>query len=149
MTKKILVVDDDPQIRESLRKVFRAGGYEVALAANARQGIETFEAERIDLLLLDLNLPDKSGRDVSGLLNALDPFVPIIIDDLPAGAGVGALIEKPLDVLRLLETVKALLAAPPVAHLKRLAGQVSNARYVPLPDRASPNARSPKRRSNP
>lgn len=123
MTKKILVVDDDPQIRESLRKVLRAESYEVALAANARQGIETFEAERIDLLLLDLNLPDQSGKDVIGLLTALSPFVPIIIDDLAAGAGVSALIEKPLNVPRLLEKVNELLAAPPVAHLKRWPGK--------------------------
>jgi DNA-binding response OmpR family regulator len=149
MTKKILVVDDDPQIRESWGKVLRAEGYEVALAANARQGIKIFEVERIDLLVLDLNLPDQSGRDVIGLLTALNPFVPIIIDDLTAGAGVGALIEKPLNVPRLVETVEELLAAPPVAHLKRLAGQVSAARYVPPSDRASLNARSPRRRSNP
>jgi len=131
MRKKILVVDGDPHIRESLRTVLCAEGYEVALAANARQGIETFEAERIDLLLLDLNLPDQSGKDVIGLLTALNPFVPIIIDELAAGAEVGALIEKPLSVPPLLETVKELLAAPPVVHLKRLAGQISDARYVP------------------
>jgi DNA-binding response OmpR family regulator len=140
--KKILVLDDDPQIRESLRKVLRAEGYEVALAANARQGIETFEAERIDLLLLDLNLPDQSGWDVFGLLTALNPFVPIIIItgrneqyELAAGAGVGALIEKPLNVPRLLETVKTLLAQPPVVHLKRMAGQISDVQYVPPPRR--------------
>lgn len=140
MKKKILVVDDDPQIRESLRKVLRAEGYEVALAANARQGIESFEVERIDLLLLDLNLPDQSGREVIGLLTALNPFVPIIIDDLAAGAGVSALIEKPLDVLRLLETVKELLAESPEAHLQRLAGLCPDARYVP-PPRLSPGTK--------
>lgn len=147
MKKKILVLDDDPQIRESLRKVLRAEGYEVALAANGWQGIETFEAERIDLMLLDLNLPDQSGWDVFGLLTALNPFVPIIIItgrneqyELAADAGVGALIEKPLNVPRLLETVKTLLAKPPVVHLKRLAGQISDARYVP-PRRRPPGTR--------
>ena len=138
MTKKTLVLDDDRQIRESLRKVLRAEGYEVALAANARQGIEISEAERTDLLLLDLNLPDQSGWDVFGLLTALNPFVPIIIVTgrseqygLAVGAGVGALIEKPLRVPGLLATVKDLLAAPPVVHLKRLAGQISDVRYLP------------------
>jgi DNA-binding response OmpR family regulator len=140
LKKKILVVDDDPQIRESLRKELRAAGYEVALAASARQGIETFEAERIDLLLLDLNLPDQSGRDVIGLLTALNPFVPIIIDDLAADAGVSALIEKPLNVPRLLETVKELLAGSPEAQLQRLAGLCPDARYVP-PPRLSPGTK--------
>ena len=59
MKKRILVVDDDPQIRESLRKVLRAEGYEVVLAADGQQGIERFDTERMDLLLLDLNMPVK------------------------------------------------------------------------------------------
>ena len=63
MKKRILVVDDDPQIRASLRKVLRAEGYEVVLAADGQQGVEKFNAERIDLLLLDLNMPVKSGWD--------------------------------------------------------------------------------------
>lgn len=140
MSKKILVLDDDPQVRESLRKVLRAEGYEVALAANAQEGIEKFSAERMDLLLLDLNLPDHSGWDVFGTLTSLNPFVPIVIItgrheqyELAAGAGVGALIEKPLNVPRLLETVKKLLAEPPVVHLKRLASHITDTRHVPPP----------------
>lgn len=147
MKKKILVVDDDPQIRQSLAKVLRAEGYEVVLAANGQTGIEQFNTERIDLLLLDLNLPDNSGWDVFGALTSLNPFVPIIIitgrdkqRELAAGAGVGALIEKPLNVPRLLETVKDLLAEPPSAHLKRLAGQSSDTRHVP-PPRLSPGTK--------
>ncbi|MBE0541849.1 MAG: response regulator [Verrucomicrobia bacterium] len=142
MKKKIHIVDDDPQIRQSMAKVLRAEGYEVVLAANGQEGIEQFNAERMDLLLLDLNLPDNSGWDVFGALTSLNPFVPIIIitgrgeqRELAAGAGVGALIEKPLNVPRLLETVKELLAESSEAHLKRLAGQSSNARYVPPPRR--------------
>ena len=140
MTKTILVVDDDRQIRESLRKVLRAEGYQVALAANGQEGIGKFNAERFDLLLLDLNLPDNSGWDIFGTLTSLNPFLPIIVitgkdeqRELAAGAGVGALIEKPLNVPRLLETVAELLAEPPHVYLQRLAGQNSEARYVPPP----------------
>jgi len=147
MKRKLLVVDDDRQIRESLRKMLRAEGYEVTLAATGKEGIEKFNAERFDLLLLDLNLPDHSGWDVFGTLTALNPFLPIIIItgrdkqyDLAAGAGVGALIEKPLNVPRLLETVQTLLTEPPDVHLKRLAGQASDARYVP-PPRLSPDTK--------
>jgi len=147
LKKKILVLDDDPQIRESLRKVLRAEGYEVALAATGKEGVEKFSAERFDLLLLDLNLPDNSGWDIFGTLTSLNPFVPIIIItgrneqyDLAAGAGVGALVEKPLNVPRLLETVKQLLAEPPEIHLKRLAGLHQDARYVP-PPRLSPGTK--------
>src|ERR1017187_5045911 len=77
--KKILVVDDDPHIRESLHKLLRAEGYEVALAANGQEGIRQFYADRFDLLLLDVSLPDISGWDVFGTLTSINPFLPIII----------------------------------------------------------------------
>lgn len=142
--RKLLVVDDDRQIRESLRKLLRTEGYEVTLAATGLEGIAKFSAERFDLLLLDLSLPDHNGWDVFETITSHNPFLPIIIItgrdkqyDLAAGAGVGALIEKPLNVPRLLETVETLLAEPPDVHLKRLAGRSGSARYVPHP-RLSP-----------
>lgn len=129
--KKILVVDDSPQIRQSLQKVLRAEGYDVVLAADGREGIEKFDTERLDMLLLDVCLPDISGWEVFGTLTSINPFLPIVIitgkdeqHDLAVLGGVGALIEKPLDVPRLLETVKELLAESPEVHLQRLAGRL-------------------------
>src|SRR5208282_5389076 len=134
--KKILLVDDDLQIRKSLHKVLCMEGYEVALAANGQEGVNQFYANRFDLLLLDLSLPDINGWEVFGMLTSINPFVPIIIitgkdgqRDLAVLGGVGALVEKPLDVPRLLETVAALLAESPVAHLERLAGRRCDVRY--------------------
>ena len=135
--KKILVVDDSPQIRQSLQKVLRAEGYDVVLAADGREGIEKFDTERLDMLLLDVCLPDISGWDVFGTLTSINPFLPIVIitgkdeqHDLAVLGGVGALIEKPLDVPRLLETVKKLLAESPEVHLQRLAGRLGDMRYA-------------------
>ena len=137
MKKKILVVDDDPQVRNSLQKLLRGEGYEVVLAADGQQSIERFNTERIDLLLLDLNLPDNSGWDVFGTITSIDPFLPIIIitgrqnqQELAQGAGVGALMQKPLDVFMLLQTIAELLAQAPETHLKRLVGLRSDHRYV-------------------
>src|ERR1039457_2447188 len=103
--KTILVVDDDEQIRESLHKVLCAEGYKVVLAAAGWEGIVKFNAERIDCLLLDVNLPDMSGWEVFGTITSINPFLPIIIitgkdeqHDLAVLGGVGALIEKPLNV---------------------------------------------------
>jgi DNA-binding response OmpR family regulator len=155
MKRKLLVVDDDRQIRESLRKLLRAEGYEVTLAATGKEGIEKFNAERFDLLLLDLNLPDHNGWDVFETLTSHNPFLPIIIItgrdkqyDLAAGAGVGALIEKPLNVPRLLQIIPELLAESAETRLKRLVGLHSDVRHLPPTQPASPDARSPKRRSN-
>jgi DNA-binding response OmpR family regulator len=134
--KKILLVDDDMQIRKSLHKVLCAEGYEVVLAANGQEGIRQFYADQFDLLLLDVSLPDMSGWEVFGTITSINPFLPIIIitgkdeqHDLAVLAGVGALIEKPLDVPRLLETVNELLAESPEVHLQRLVGRRSVLRY--------------------
>lgn len=135
---KILVVDDEPQIRESLRKVLRAEGYEVLLAAEGREGIEKFNAEQIDLLLLDLNLAGDNGWDLFERLTSQNPLLPIIIitgranqQELAAGAGVGALMRKPLNVPVLLQTITDLLAEPAETRLKRLVGLHGDTPHVP------------------
>jgi len=149
MKKRILVVDDDPQIRESLRKVLRAEGYEVVLAADGQQGIEKSNAERIDLLLLDLNMPVKSGWDTFERLTAINPLLPIIVITarpdqyaLADAAGVAALMEKPLDVPVLLETMRKLLAEPPETRLARLAGKNPHTLHLEAPTGAPDSLRN-------
>jgi DNA-binding response OmpR family regulator len=142
MKRKILVVDDDLQIRESLGKVLRAEGYEVLLAGAGHEGVKLFNATRMDLVLLDLNLPDKTGWDVFGAITSSNPFVPIIIITgrpnqraLAMDAGVGALMEKPLDVTLLLKTIADLIAENSETHLKRLTGRRNDLRYEPAAHR--------------
>ena len=137
MSTRILIVDDDAQIRASLSKALRAEGYEVVLAADGQEGIEKFLASPIHLLLLDLNLPVKSGWDTFERLTSINPLVPIVIitgrrdqREFAAAAGVGALFEKPFDVALLLESIKELLAESPETHLKRLVGLQSYLRHV-------------------
>jgi CheY-like chemotaxis protein len=136
--KRILIVDDDPEIRASLRKVLGAEGYQVVLAADGREAIEKFNRERIDLVLLDLNLPVNSGWDTFGTLTAIDPLLPIIIitgrqnqSEFAAAAGISALVEKPFNVPSLLQTIGELLAEAPEMRLKRLVGLRNDSRYVP------------------
>jgi len=138
--KKILIVDDDTGIRESMQKVLRAEGYEVVLAANGQEGIGKFDPEQIDLVLLDISLPDMSGWDVFGTVTSLNPFVPIIIitgkneqHNLANMSGAGALVEKPVNVPQLLQKIGETLADPPETHLKRLVGRHNPLRHV-MPD---------------
>jgi DNA-binding response OmpR family regulator len=137
MKRTVLIVDDDDAIRESLRKLLQAEGYEVRLAANGQEGLDQFDPAKVDLLLLDLNLPAKSGWDLFERFSFINPLLPIIIitgrDNqykLAAAAGVGALMEKPLDVPLLLETIAALLAEPAETRLKRLVGLSKDVRYA-------------------
>ncbi len=61
---KILVVDDEPSMREMLRIVLRRDGYDVTVAANGKQALDILQSERVDLLLSDIRMPDLSGVDV-------------------------------------------------------------------------------------
>jgi DNA-binding response OmpR family regulator len=138
MKKRILIVDDDQSVRESLRKVLEGAGYEVALAAGGVEAAVRLEPGRIDLVLLDLNLPNQSGWDVFEQITTRRPLVPvIIITGLPvqrgtaAMAGVGALFEKPVEVAALLQRMEELLAESPEARLQRLCGYVEDTSYVP------------------
>src|SRR5258706_11223616 len=79
MAKRILLVDDDRSIRESLDKILRAENYDVVLAENGRESIEKHGRERIDLLLLDLNMPVTNGWVTLGWLAAVNPLLPVII----------------------------------------------------------------------
>ena len=145
--KRILIVDDDTSIREALNKVLRAEGYETVLAANSDEAVSQFGVGGIDLVLLDLNLPTKSGWDLFEWFTGTDPLVPVIIITgradqctLATGAGVGALIEKPVDVDFLLKSIRDLLAETNDARLHRLLGNNESLRYATT-------ARSPRTKS--
>jgi DNA-binding response OmpR family regulator len=136
--EKVLIVDADASVRESLGKVLEDAGYQVALASDGQEAVEQFESRHIDLLLLDIGLPIKNGWSTFERIINEAPVLPIIIitglanqHDMTVAAGVGALMEKPLDVTELLQTMQALLAEPIEARLRRLCGGVQKARYVP------------------
>ncbi len=119
MIKRILLVDDERSIRESLSKILGAENYEVVLAENGHEAIEKHGAQRIDLLILDLNMPVKNGWDTLDWLVKIDPVLPVVIITgrsnqraLAETAGADALMEKPLDVPLLLQTIRELMDEP-------------------------------------
>jgi len=61
---RILIVDDEPSMREMLRIVLRRDGYEVTVAANGAEALDVLQRERMDLLLSDIRMPDISGVEV-------------------------------------------------------------------------------------
>lgn len=64
MTRRVLIVDDEPDIRLLIRINLLAAGYEVLEAGNGREAIDILEGEEPDLVLLDLRLPELDGWDV-------------------------------------------------------------------------------------
>ncbi len=138
MKKTVLVVDDDASVRKSLSKVLRDAGYDVVLAKDGQEAVERFNPRQTDLLLLDTGLPIKNGWETFEYIISEDPALPIIAItgqadqyDSAIAAGVGALLEKPLDALRLLETMEQLLAEPKEARMRRLCGNPQDTRLIP------------------
>ncbi len=121
MDKRILVVDDDKEVREILSFVLKHNGFEVALASNGSQ-IQHLLFQRIpDLILLDVMMPGEDGFRLCRYLrqNALTRHVPIMImtahsediyQHISKDVGASEHITKPFHPLELVEKVKALLS---------------------------------------
>jgi DNA-binding response OmpR family regulator len=129
--KRILVVDDDTAVRESIARVLEEQGYDVIVAATAREAVSLFLAGSPDLVLLDLNMPDEDGWEIFRTMHKLWPFVPVIIitarphqAESAANSGADALMEKPLDFPALLHAIKDLLSEP--ARKRALRGAIQD-----------------------
>jgi DNA-binding response OmpR family regulator len=127
MNARILIVDDEQSIRESLGKLLRAEGWDIVLAENDREAIEKISNERIDLMLLDLGLPINDGWTLLKWLTEFNPSLPVIIitgrwkqDKLAEEAGADVLMEKPLDVTRLLQNIRELIEEPAETRVRRI-----------------------------
>ncbi len=76
---RILVIDDEPDIRESLEALLTNENYQVQLASNAAEGQKRLEGSTFDLVLLDLMMPDKSGMQVLEEIRVRDRETPIFL----------------------------------------------------------------------
>ena len=136
--KKILLVDDDPAIRKMLGLLLTGEGYTVLLAVNGGDSIEVVRTTEIDLVLLDLNMPGMDGWETFEQLASENPMLPIVVITArpnqhftALAAGIGALLEKPLDLPKLFLTIRDLLDEPDEIRLARVAGRPSEFHYVP------------------
>jgi DNA-binding response OmpR family regulator len=123
--KKILIVDDDPDVRQGMHLRLKGSGYDTCFAADALSSIAVARKEEPDLIILDLGLPAGDGFDVMERLHrhALLGVIPIIVvsaRDARANreraikAGANAYLQKPVDNAELLAVIgKALGAAEP------------------------------------
>jgi CheY-like chemotaxis protein len=134
---KILLADDDDEVLAALSSVLTSEGYEVIVAKNGREAIEQFLEQHIDVALLDLNMPVKGGWEAFERLTTIHPLLQVIVitarpDQYPLAiaAGVAALMEKPLDLPLLLQTIDDLLVEQLENRLSRLAGRRPITRYL-------------------
>jgi DNA-binding response OmpR family regulator len=76
---RILVIEDDARIQKALHRLFTAEGYEVASAENGRAGLDMVKTAAPVAVVLDLMLPDASGRDICKTIKQASPALPVII----------------------------------------------------------------------
>ncbi|MDQ6708037.1 MAG: response regulator, partial [Acidobacteriota bacterium] len=122
---RILVIDDEPEIRESLETLLSLEGYSVDLAQNATEGERRLESKAYDLVLLDLMMPDKSGMDVLRGVRERDRATPIFMITAygSVDAAVNALklgandyFPKPWDNEKLLIEIDRMIAEQRLQH---------------------------------
>jgi DNA-binding response OmpR family regulator len=134
--RRILLVDDDDSVRTSIGNVLEMEGYAVVAAHDGHHAVELAAQEEFDLVLLDLNMPRKNGWDTFEELTREHPLLPVVVITArpnqlftAVGAGAGALVEKPMDIPTLLQTIRTLLAESVTHHLARLAGKAAQFHY--------------------
>src|SRR5215469_15773259 len=118
MQSRLLVVDDDPDVRDSLRRALGYAGYAVATAANGADALASVSRSPVDLIILDVLMPMLDGFNTCRALRERGNATPVIVltardavDDRVAGLEAGAddYLVKPFALRELLARVNALL----------------------------------------
>jgi DNA-binding NtrC family response regulator len=116
---RVLVIDDEAEIRESLETLLQLEGYAVSSAGTGREGLALLGERTFDIVMLDLALPDKNGMDVLAEIHMMNPLQPVImitaygtVENAVRAMQSGAtnFIQKPWDNEKLLADVRAAVA---------------------------------------
>src|SRR5688500_18665679 len=118
MPSRILVIDDEPAIRDSLRMILEYEDYQFVGAASGQEGLAVVQRDRPDLVLLDIKMPGMDGMEVLRKLRALDETLPVVmisghgttstaVDAIKSGAI--DFLDKPLSSERVIVTLQNVL----------------------------------------
>lgn len=125
----ILVVEDESNIRKLVKTMLERHGYHVHCAENGVKALETLDVQHIDLIVLDIMMPEMDGYSLAKELREADNTLPILMltakqlpEDKKRGfyAGTDDYLTKPFDMEELLLRIKALLRRSQAVNEKRL-----------------------------
>ncbi|MDB5048955.1 MAG: two-component hybrid sensor and regulator [Fibrobacteres bacterium] len=122
--ESILIVDDKPENLKLARVLLRISGYEVATASNAKQTLSILETFRPRLILMDIQLPDMDGLELTRKIKSDPANAGILVlavtayamkgdEEKALSAGCDGYVTKPIDTVRLPILIQDLLAAKP------------------------------------
>jgi DNA-binding NtrC family response regulator len=120
---RILIVDDEPELRDSLQAMLESCGHAVAVAGSTAEALIAIEADRPDIVLTDIFLGDDDGYALLNALHAHGENIPVVAmsggGSGPGGAdalnlaeqlGAAAIIDKPFRLKHLLEVIERAIA---------------------------------------
>ena len=143
MKPRILVIDDEAAIRESMKMILEYEGYEFAGAATGQDGLTSIEREPPDIVFLDIKMPGMDGLEVLGRIKATNDTLPVVIVSGHATIetaveatkkGAFDFIEKPLSRDRIDVTVRNALDQSRLKDENRTLKQTLEARYQMIGD---------------
>lgn len=150
---RILIIDDEPDMRLAVRNVLKLRGYEVFEAGDGPSALAMARADRPDLVLLDLRLPGMDGIEVLAGLKQIDETVPVVmitgyghiqsaVDVMKLGAS--EYLQKPFENAQLVATVKKFVHGAPVPPKRQPVLPRSEPPAVPVPAWPVPEAGVPR-----
>jgi len=130
---RLLIVDDEPDVRAAMRRVLERAGYSVRVAGNAEQAIEELRAEAVELMITDMIMPKENGTALIAAVKTQFPGVRVVAisgggNFWPEGykreaittsaylaaastAGADGVLAKPFEILELLDVIRSVLVA--------------------------------------
>ncbi|MFN3309635.1 MAG: response regulator, partial [Anaerolineales bacterium] len=77
--RHILIVDDEADLRQTLARILQSAGYEVTTAENGRVALSILNNAALDLVYLDIRMPDTDGLEILKAIHAYQPDLPVIL----------------------------------------------------------------------
>ena len=136
MPESIIVIDDDPKMREMISSVLKEEGYSVETVKNGKQAVKLCSQVPFDVALIDIELPDMKGTELLAKLKTIQPkMITIIITGHPSientikavNEKADKYILKPFEISTLIETIKKLVSERTTIYFSMLA-EIENAK---------------------